>query len=167
MGGQREAIELNASNLEKLGVRIGLNVFSSDLLGSLVQESAHALTRKITFFLQEKETFPEVIEEAAKLIENRFGVKGINAAVLKRYELDEPSSAFEWHRDPEEYQDVLVLCSLSGKAYLAMQIEENEYEIECNPNTALVVPADIWHRVTPPIPEYGTRHFLFFGKRVR
>lgn len=109
-------------------------------------------------------SFPEPIDEAHRLVESFFDATGrINTSIMKNYEFGAPSNAFKWHQDPQELQDErLWLVSLSGLGYLTA-VDEDSEPIECTPNTLVVMPGNTWHKISPPVQEFGTRRMQFFG----
>ncbi len=150
--------------LRLLGVEIRHNFFPERLLNQLTERILTQTHRKEKFgFTHGK--FPSPIDQAAELITATFGPERLNVAILKRYVVGEPSEAFKAHRDPEEFNGRLFFCSLSGQALLKVFSPDMKIttEVLCTPNTVVVAPANILHRISEPYKDEGTRCFLFFG----
>jgi hypothetical protein len=146
--------------------------WDNEMISRLVKHGRSMPNRKTVYQIRPNETFPDPIDDALTVVEDRFGVNGFNTAVMKRYVPGEPSAAFTWHRDPEEYHDGfgegekrIVLWSVTGSAKLSVLTDGNvETVFDCKPNTGLLLPAHVTHKVTPPDPEMGKRILLFFGQ---
>ena len=146
------------------------NFFPVDLHAAMASAALAQPERKALFDTHEGNPFPEPFHAAARFVVENTPVEAINTLIVKRYELDEPSSAFDFHYDPEEYDDWLVLGSLGGLAVVTV-IDMNVGELcfRCGPNTGLLLPAygsPKLHKVSPPTSEHGIRPFAFFGHRA-
>lgn len=149
-----------------LGVQIHHNVFSEDLLTCLVTQILTQAQRKEKFTINGDGNFPSPIDVASACIISEFqAIQSPNTAILKRYIPGESSEAFQMHRDPEEFQGTIFLCSLSGQAVFKVFSSDMEISagVLCVPNTVIAAPADILHQVSEPYEEFGVRCFLFFG----
>lgn len=123
--------------------------------------------RKEIYFL-DSNTLPHQILTAAQVLQNMFPDVYFFNAILKRYSVvDDPSSAFHFHLDPEEYHPDLFIYSICGFAKLEIVSFDSGEScvVECVPNSMAIVPSKNLHRVSPPHPQYGDRGMLFFGGR--
>lgn len=154
----------NSERLRAAGIEVWRNFYPPDLLARQARHCMSMPTRKETYTINSGESFPAPIDEANRFIKTFFDTRGrINTSVMKRYEPGESSNAFKWHQDPPELQDEsLWVISLSGLAYLTA-VDEDSEPIECPPNTLVKMPGKTWHKISPPVPEYGTREIQFFG----
>jgi hypothetical protein len=151
----------------------GMCMYTNFFPLALACEMAHAaLTqpeRKVLVDALGGEPFPEPFHTAAQFVVDNTPTNAINTLIIKRYEIDEPSSAFDFHYDPEEYNDYLVLCSLGSLATVTViDMNVGQLRFQCRPNTALLLPAygmPKFHKVSPPDIEHGVRPFAFFGHR--
>jgi hypothetical protein len=152
------------------GIRIYQNVFPLDLLCDMAHVAMSQPDRKTVYDACLDGPFPESFHQAAQILVDSGVTPAINTLIVKRYEDGEPSAAFDFHRDPEEYEDQLVLCSLGGFAILDV-IDINiggPLGIQCRANTVVTLPAygtQKLHKISPPNLEYGVRPFAFFGHR--
>ncbi len=155
----------------------------STLTHRLITLAKNMPTRKTRWAISAGESSPSPIDEALKLVHKRFRIDTpFDTAILKYYipaDLErmlpaEKSEAFDWHKDPDEYHDEfglgmkkIVLWSLTGFAEFYVKDGNADFgPLECVPNSALLLPAHMKHRVTPPDPARGTRILLFFGQRT-
>lgn len=156
--------------------------YDNRLIGELIKLGISMPDRKTMWTISQGETFPEPLAEALDVVKERFRIDTpFDTAIVKRYvpgnpriaKPPEPSEAFTWHQDPDEYGDEygkgekkIVLWSVTGRAQFSVLDGNKELEpFVCLPNSALLVPAHMKHRVTPPDPAFGTRILLFFGQR--
>jgi hypothetical protein len=153
-------IEESSNILKAPNVEVRYNFFPNNLLDLLVIHITGQTERKQKFILDN--SCPPLINEALEHIVNSFGVKSLNIAILKKYSPGEPSTAFEFHRDPDEYKGLIFLCSLSGRATLTVA-GPKICEILCLPNTVIAIPANTLHKVSEPDVNFGERCFLFLG----
>jgi hypothetical protein len=149
------------------------------LIGQLVDLGMTMPTRKRILGILPGESFPSPIKEAKTTFKERFGITTpLNKAIIKRYvpadnvrQLPaEPSGAYEWHSDPEEFigqNKFLCLWSVTGRATFRTKTDGGIVtEWICSPNTGLFIPAykPVEHTVSEPNTKYGTRILLFFGE---
>jgi hypothetical protein len=156
---------LNADmSLEIPEVQVHRDPFPSELCSDLHRLIMGQDGRKARYVFTSDKTVPDEITRARLYVPFMRG----NVAITKRYDpTNDPSEAFVWHRDPEEFgQRPIVLCTLGGYALLTLRLERDEerlLEIECRPNTAVVVHDNLTHMVSPPL--HGkARTFLFNGE---
>lgn len=150
------------------GITMFTDFFPVDLQAEMAQVTLTQPDRKVLRDTRDG-PFPEPFHTAAQFVIDHTPADAINTVITKRYELDEPSTAFEFHADPDEYDGWLVLGSLGGFATLTViDLQVGQLSLACWPNTVIALPAygiPKLHRVTPPHPEYGVRTFVFFGHR--
>lgn len=161
---------LPADMVLETGIQLYENVFPLDLLCEMAYAAVSQPERKVTYDTSVDGPFPDPFDRAARLLVGEEVAPAINTLIVKRYNDDDPSAAFTLHRDPEEFEDQLVLCSLGSRALLEV-INLNlagPLLVSCSANTVVTLPAyrvqDL-HRVTPPDPASGIRPFAFFGHR--
>lgn len=142
-------------------VTVYTSVFSEtqiDFLKSLLPPNE----RKIRFNVTNDSSWPQELLDAKETIQKAIPeVTNINTAILKRYTVDDESSAYTYHKDPEEFAtQPLVLVTLSGEAEFYVEGYEG---IPVSKGTILVLlDPTLSHKVTPPTNDSGERYFLFF-----
>ena len=151
------------------GIRMYTDFFPVDLLGEMANTAQTQPDRKVLFDTLSGDPFPEPFHTAAQLVVDHTPAEAINTLIVKRYELDEPSTAFDFHHDPEEYEGWLILSSLGGLATLTViDLNVGQIDFKCPANTVLVLPAygtPKLHKISSPDPAHGIRPFAFFGHR--
>ena len=149
------------------GIGMYTDFFPVDLLGEMASAALTQPDRKLLLDTLQGDPFPEPFHRAAYHVLDNTPVEAINTLIIKRYELDEPSTAFDFHHDPEEYEGWLVLCSLGGLATLTViDLNIGQVDFKCEANTVMVLPAygtPKLHKVSSPDPQHGVRPFAFFG----
>jgi hypothetical protein len=130
--------------------------------------------RKTEFHLQTGDVIPWPLFQAREVVWDRFG-KPINfdSFVVKKYVPGDPSQAFGWHIDPEEYltdhygsPKEMVIWTTQGRASFSVMTDGNNKErvIDCPADSAIKAPAHTRHKISRPNPDYGTRIIYWFGK---
>ena len=100
------------------GITMYTDFFPADMLAGMADAALTQEERKVTHDTLSGDPFPDPFPAAARLVLDHTSVRAINTLVVKRYGFDEPSGAFDFHSDPEEYDGWLVLCSPGGFATL-------------------------------------------------
>lgn len=145
------------------GIRVYDNFFPLDLLCELSHEALTQEERKIKYDTLDGSPFPEPFNRAARHIVDTIPAC-INTVISKRYEPGVPSSAYDYHDDPEEYADDLILCSLGARATLTViDMNVGMFDLKCRTNRVITVPPRKVHKISPPIGISSVRPFIFFG----
>ncbi len=151
------------------GITMYTDFFAADLRQAMAHVALTQPERKALFDTLNNEPFPEPFHTAAQVVVEQTPAEAVNTLIVKRYELDEPSSAFDFHYDPEEYDGYLILGSIGGLAILTViDLNVGQIEFECQTNTVIALPAygtPKLHKVSQPVSEQGVRPFVFFGHR--
>lgn len=159
--------ELEAARVENQPLLEHKNFFPGPLLRTIHMAALDQAGRKRTYQFTDLnhfliDTVPIAVVNAARFARIVLRQE-LNTAILKRYDTEDDyvSQAYEFHTDPERFsQSKLIFCTIDGNARLEVK---DIADIDCAPNTAVVMNPDLEHKITPPQNETGIRHFLFLG----